>query len=347
MSANKCAACPEKLYVKDTLSCSLCKDCYHFQCVNINLRDFKKLPESFKKTWLCPSCVIKQPKCGDNSNTPIGKRSTPTAGEKHDYDNVAAKPPDEQLLAGTSFRQLNDLLDSKFATLKLCLMSELKTITDNLKLEFNAAVEFLATDIAELRKDLQSANEFIVELQARNTTLRSDTSNLTARLDLLEQYNRERNIVIDCVPERRTENIPQLVKKLAAVVSYDIPDIKLTTCYRVEKLNKQSARPRAIIVKLPSSGCRDDFLAAVKIFNRNSTDKLHSTHLALDSERHPIYVGEHLSASNRALHAATRKTVREKDYKYCWIRGGRIFVRKNDTCPSIVIRSLDSLKLLV
>ncbi|CAH2042562.1 unnamed protein product, partial [Iphiclides podalirius] len=56
---------------------------------------------------------------------------------------------------------------------------------------------------------------------------------------------------------------------------------------------------------------RDSVLAAVIKFNKsNVNDKLSSHHLGLGGSRVPIFVAEHLTPSNKALHAATRKNAR-------------------------------------
>ncbi|KAJ8704339.1 hypothetical protein PYW08_013063 [Mythimna loreyi] len=49
----------------------------------------------------------------------------------------------------------------------------------------------------------------------------------------------------------------------------------------------------------------------------------------------------------QTLHAATRIKAKEKGYKFVWIRGGRIFLRKTDDADVKVIRDMDSLDLFV
>ncbi|OWR46732.1 hypothetical protein KGM_215426 [Danaus plexippus plexippus] len=61
------------------------------------------------------------------------------------------------------------------------------------------------------------------------------------------------------------------------------------------------------------------------------------------TNKSPVYVSEHLSPHFKALHARTRKIARDKEYRYTWIRNGRIYVRKNDQSPAKQIKCFESL----
>lgn len=117
--------------------------------------------------------------------------------------------------------------------------------------------------------------------------------------------------------------------------------------HRVAKANKDSVRPRSIIVKLTSPLVRDELLAATKAFNRtHQNDKLNSSHLGLSGDKSPVYVSEHLSPANKQLHAAARKIAKEKAYAFVWVRNGRIHMRKNVSSKSFVVKNEEFLKTL-
>lgn len=59
-----------------------------------------------------------------------------------------------------------------------------------------------------------------------------------------------------------------------------------------------------------------------------------------------IYIVEDLSPSNKALHAATRIKAKEKNYKYVWLRNGKIFVKKSDGSDYILIKNMNDLNKL-
>ncbi|CAH2097388.1 unnamed protein product [Euphydryas editha] len=81
--------------------------------------------------------------------------------------------------------------------------------------------------------------------------------------------------------------------------------------------------------------------------NKNENEKLNSSHLGYAGLKSPVYVVEHLSPNNKALHAAARIKAKEMNYKYVWVRNGKIFVRKNEGAELIQIRNKNSLSKII
>ena len=86
-SDSKCAGCPNTYKHIAFLSCSRCHDKYHYSCVNFSKADYVGLTKSAKDGWVCPSCRGKEPKSGDNTNTPI--RPIATALNLNPNDNLS------------------------------------------------------------------------------------------------------------------------------------------------------------------------------------------------------------------------------------------------------------------
>ncbi|XP_050665167.1 uncharacterized protein LOC126965571 [Leptidea sinapis] len=159
---------------------------------------------------------------------------------------------------------------------------------------------------------------------------------------------RESNVEINGLPEHRSENLSTTLISLAEAVGCSIGDADIQHVTRVAKLDKESTRPRAVIAKLRSARQRDTLLAAVTKFNKNKKahEKLNSGHFGVSGSAPlaPIYVSEHLTPANKSLHAAARTTAKVSGYKYVWVRNGRIYMRKDESCSCILIRSHDTLK---
>lgn len=188
----------------------------------------------------------------------------------------------------------------------------------------------------------------IQSLQTENVKLNSEVRDLKVRLSDMEQTARETNVEIQCVPEHKSENLISILKQLGTVVSRPIAESEILNIHRVSKIKPDSRRPKSIIVKLPSVRARDEILAAVVSYNKkNKNSKLNSTHLGIDGIKSPVYVSEHLTPANKALHAATRIKAKEANYKFVWVRNGRILVRKDENSAHVVvIRNQDSLASL-
>lgn len=118
-------------------------------------------------------------------------------------------------------------------------------------------------------------------------------------------------------------------------------------CTRIAKRDTSNPRPRSVLER-SSPRLRDTFLAACVNYNKaNSKAKLNSSHLGISMDKPTqIYVTEHLSPENKALHAATRTRAKELGYKFVWTRNGRIFIKKDESSPAIVIGDREKLNLL-
>lgn len=165
----------------------------------------------------------------------------------------------------------------------------------------------------------------------------------------MEQQARSSNVEIQCLPQHNGENLINTVVNLAKVISCDITESNIHHVTRIAKQNTSSTRPKSIIVQFCSPRVRDSFLAASIKFNKNkqADDKLNSGLLGVGGKKESIYVVEHLSMANKALHAAARSKAKELGYKYVWVRNGRVFMRKSDGSDYVYVNSLDILNKLV
>lgn len=100
---------------------------------------------------------------------------------------------------------------------------------------------------------------------------------------------------------------------------------------RVAKGDPISSRPKSIVVQFNSPRIRDTFLAASIQYNKtNPEDKLNSHVLGISGKKESIFIAEHLSPTNKMLHAEARNKGKNKNYKFVWVQNGKIFVRKSE-----------------
>ncbi|XP_046976446.1 uncharacterized protein LOC124542551 [Vanessa cardui] len=210
--------------------------------------------------------------------------------------------------------------------------------------EITKTVSFLSEAHDDQVNINKENSKVISNVVAENNTLRTKLGEITAELAEIEQRSRDSNIELQCVPESKSENLFTHIKKLAGTVSYQLSDKDVLNCHRVAKYKSGSKRPRSIIIKMISPRVRDNFLAAVKLYNlKNKDNKLNSTHLGF-AVNQPIYVMEHLSPVNKQLH--TRIVAKEKNYEFVWIHNGKIFVHKNIKSEAKIVRDKDFLQNL-
>lgn len=381
MNPLKCAGCPNKLKGICFLHCSRCSDKYHHTCLNISKEDFNAFSKDLKASWVCPSCRCKEPKRGDNSNTPIRSAATPTqklvtataavvagvaapvvaaeatpatpavavtvaddAGLQH--ENITLRPKNRCSGSCTcvSADSIREIIREE---LDRKFHSELSDF--NQKLEtIEESIVFINSENERLTRENESQKTLIAELQRDNGDLHTTSHDLSHRLHMLEQLSRTNNIEVQCVPENKSENIYNTIQQLGSIIKCPVSDTDLQYCTRIAKLNTKSLRPRSILVKFSSRRFRDNFLASVTKFNKNNpNDKLNTGHLGIGSQKKsPVYVAEHLTREAKELHAATRRAALQLKYKFVWVRDGKVFLRKSETSGYIHIQSLESLKLL-
>lgn len=305
-----------------------------------------------KDKWKCFKCKNKEKK-----GTPVCVRTIETTDSDNNISSHGEdesdlnESPNSNILKPTLLSSIRSEIQASIdkslkMTLESTIMkefaylkSELATLSD-----LKNCLEFLSAEYDCLKSDLEASENKIKNLTKENISLNSKVSDLTNRLNLIEQHSRETNIEINGLPENKSENLNSIIEQLCSVVSVPLQGSDILSCTRVRKLDDSSPRPRAVIVKLPTTKHRDVILAAVTKFNKkNQTDKLSTNHLGYGTNKSPVYVSEHLSPHFKALHARTRKIARDKEYRYTWIRNGRIYVRKNDQSPAKQIKCFESL----
>lgn len=237
----------------------------------------------------------------------------------------------------------------------------LTQMNENFSKTFNKELSSLKNEIENVRSSMDFMNEKfedamrgqatlakeMEEIKTQNEILKGTVNLLNTKLNLLEQNSRMNNVEVQCVPESKNENLNTIIIQIAKTVGCSLTEENITHCTRVAKNDKTNTRPRAIIAQLSSIRLRDSFLAAAITFNKlNKENKLNSSHIGIAGEKKPIYIMEHLSPANKSLHAAARIKSKELGYKYVWTRNGRIFMRKSDNTPYIVVKDTDFLNKL-
>ncbi|XP_046671348.1 uncharacterized protein LOC124361342 [Homalodisca vitripennis] len=156
------------------------------------------------------------------------------------------------------------------------------------------------------------------------------------RVEDMEQYSRCNCLEIQGIPVTPAEDVLGIVKEVGKALDVQISDAMVDACHR---LGRQTGdNPPGIIVKFVR---RFDKEALLK--KRRVKRTLSTRHIGRSDDR-PIYVNESLSPARRRLYAMARRVQKEKDFKFLWVRNGKIFLRKEENSPIKVITSQDDLQ---
>ncbi|KAL4705135.1 hypothetical protein ACJJTC_018706 [Scirpophaga incertulas] len=338
----KCSGCLGNIKGDDYLQYPFCEQFFDVDCANVPVKKFRAMTKDHKCAWKCPDCAMKQKKIGDNSNTPVRQSSIVhgSAGgsfvEMDDSANVTQCNKSQQSKQSKKGVVIGDIAEERLrsivrqelaevmkSTMKRLVREELSNITGQLS-SFHDSLTYFNDCFENLKKDNEKSNTIIKKLEFDNNELK-----------------------INGVPEKKSENLVNVFLRMTQSINYSISIEDVLHGTRVAKLNRDNNRPRSIIAKLRSPRQRDALLAAVASFNKkNPKNKLNSTHLGHEGLITPVYVAEHLTPTNKSLHAAARLKSRDLSYKFVWVRNGRVYVRKEEFSQAIQIKNIDSLKHL-
>lgn len=348
MSRSKWGCClPEAGNNDEFITCSKCKKHYHLACLFLDTT-----LANTETGWSCPECCRNPSKNVKKDHTPVRNVSN-VRGSKR----PALQSPPTQENRGITRDDLRDAIEEVMNQKMQELFSKME---DSISKIIDRKIKPLEDDIIEIRKFLNFTNENyedmknnidtfkvrISELESERNELGSTVNSLNQRINQIEQQSRQNNIELQCVPDSKNENLMKVVYDLGKIVGCQLKENDILRCTRTAKQNQNSPRPRSIIVQLSTPKLRDELLAASIKYNKGKSleNKLNSAILGFPGVSRPIFVCEHLSPMNKALHAAARRRAKEAGYKYVWIRNGRVFLRKSDETEFILVKNLDVLK---
>lgn len=343
-----CDCCSENIAEGSAVvECSSCLKPYHHSCLT-QLGCDPQLAELHN--WVCPSC---KPKKRNADSTPVrnSQASDPNVTLRKKEPSVTILNDVAPVTSGEVSRimknQIDELMRHLNQTLANYVNTQMKAITDKLE-GVNSSIEFMNVKFEEMKIEFSLNTKLVNELKKENEQLKTTVKDLGMRLTQMEQQARSTNVEIQCLPEHNNENLVSTVLNISKVISGDINESNIHHVTRIAKQSPANNRPKSIVVQFSSPRVRDNFLAASINFNKNkpSEEKLNTALLGIAGKKENVYIVEHLSPANKALHAATRIKAKTLGYKYVWVRGGKIFVRKHDGADYKYIRDTESLDSL-
>jgi len=139
----------------------------------------------------------------------------------------------------------------------------------------------------------------------------------------MEQYSRSNAVEIHGIPQQPHEDCVSLVQSVGKALDMPITKEMIDACHRLGKKDNAQNRPPGIIVKFVRR------LDKEEMRKRRIKANPSTRHMDLPVDC-PIYINESLSPARRKLFAMARVSKQEKNYKYLWVRRGKIFLRKED-----------------
>lgn len=335
-----------------SIVCIKCKHNYHIQCLYPSEK--KNITAEFKRSWCCPECSSKQPRQLNNDNTPI---RGPSSSQYNESDYITAQrggsctvsPPVQDCVLSTE--SIRNIVASEVSKIKnditsyvqRILLQELKPIKDEIT-NIKSSLNFFTEQFTSLTERLDKVEKDIKSFKSTS----SDICNLTSTIakmeknnNMSEQWSRRSNIEIYGIPERKNENLLDILKSISNISEYKIdPAIDIDFITRVAPKKSDSKKIKPIVVRFLARYKKDNFLSRVRKL------KLKAGDIGYTGCNNSIYFNEHLTSLNKSLLHKTKTKAREKQFAYVWVKNCAIFARRNDTSPVISISDEQDLNKL-
>ncbi|CAK1602146.1 unnamed protein product [Parnassius mnemosyne] len=193
------------------------------------------------------------------------------------------------------------------------------------------------------RQDLFDSRLQALEVcSSQDTELITQIQNLENKIQYMEQQARRNNLEISGIPEKSNEDLSLYLRNITNFLGVELSSTDIVQITRIRPFNAVSGRPKAIVVKLSYQLLRDTILSAVR-----TKKELKLCDIGFRGEMKKIYLNEHLTPANKILYKSTREKAKVAQYKFVWIRDGKIFVRKNDISRSLCIKNSVDLQKVI
>lgn len=251
---------------------------------------------------------------------------------------IKKRRDDEVSVELTSFKED---IKNMISSLMSAQQKELQSITSNLK-EIQQTNHNIDSAIALLSSQNEEFRKKIHQLESQAKKDREYITILEEKVEDTQRSCRKSNIEIKNVPKKTTETKADLIDMVLCLskhVNCKIEKSDIKDIYRVQG-KKTDVKCLPIIVELGSTILKTDVLKLCKSYNIKNKHKLQAKHLGFTrNEDTPIYVSEQLTPKGARLFFLARDLTKLKKFKFCWTSFGRIYARKDENSPVIIIKN--------
>lgn len=286
------------------------------------------------ETWQCNTCITHK-KRQSVDFVPEGRGGTGILGSPESQGSLDRDP---DLLASQMIemnKKITSVLNRIEEIERKMNVQGGKNDSIIMKLEQNGktidviekSLDHLSSQYDELLKKTENQSRTIEELSKKTNRLEAlvverdeEIQSLKLAVDNAEQYSRRNNIEIHGVKQVANENLTHIIESIA--VKLDLPPPKDQSVEAVHRLHSKEGKTAPILVRFSE---------------RNTRDMWIKKRVTLRSEG--IYINENLTKLLKSLFWSTRTRAKEKQYKFVWVRNGKIFVRQKEGASVIRVES--------
>lgn len=292
-----------------------------------------------------PPTLQVQPPVTPLFSTPLPALFTPQSSSEPSL-NVNIDSPNNNISPAITFRNAKRLrLEGDEENGLSATMLEIKEMFRDFKLQQEEKYNKLYSLVNEIRNSVDFMAAKFDEITSRVELLEIERKEnlsyihkLEAKLENFEQSSRSSCIEIRNIPVAKSETKTTLLKTVTDTGNLINLKIHAHEIKDVFRVHTKDPANKTIIVDFTSILRKDEFLDTFRKHNRNSF-KLTTEHLKISGPPKQIFVSENLIPRKKRLYFLAREAAKCNDFKFCWIKHGKIFVREREEYKHFEIKT--------
>lgn len=222
---------------------------------------------------------------------------------------------------------LKKMINAKFDK----VLHEIRDIKEQYR-AIEASLTFHTEENMELKKKVS-------QLENRHREDRIKIDSLENQLENLERWQGSTSLEIRNIPEAEKENLNTLTEKVfSALKINEKPSIR-----KVHRIPGKATDLKPIIVELNSHSQKVTVLEEYKKLAKNKGNRLKCSNIGFEGNDKLVFISEVLTQKMKKIFYLARQYSKLHSYKHCWTSNGRVYLRKDDGTPYILIKSEDQL----
>ena len=222
------------------------------------------------------------------------------------------------------------------------LDKKLSSLMDEVK-EVRKSQEFLSERYDEMEKEIAQMKKSNKDLQEENKALKENVNVLKQHngqmemaVNSLEQYSRRCCLQFQGIPYKSGESTDQLVVNLARQTGAEISTNDISISHRLAPSSPAHPNP-PIIAKFLSQKLRDEIYS-----RRRKLREINNQNRGQPMQ----FINESLTKFNKEIFKSCLSFKKQNRIKYIWTKHGVTFLKRDDDCQAVPIKSLVELKKL-
>ncbi|KAI8129590.1 hypothetical protein CVS40_1408 [Lucilia cuprina] len=338
MSSVICNQCKMQITTTNFVKCYNCNSNYHFSpCSPLSESTYSTMTSEKRKNWKCHVCKPR-------SRSPTNLYQVVVFDENNQQQ--------KQLRQDDSFDENEGAKKYKESLSLDAVNTKLNTLQSNLQ-EIKSQIEILVSSVnslhSQMKNDVQVALSTITnsistlvsqvnELNERDKIKEKQINDLDNRINKIDQQMISQNIEIKNVENKQIKPI-DVVKKIATTLNVEISERDINQAFRLKNQDNK------IIVEFFSLSKK------VELMNKIQRHRIDANIINSDDKNSSttkyIYINDELTYYYRRLLWITKTKAREAHWKFVWVRNGKIFARKSENSPSIVINNSTDIESII